>query len=32
VTDDAALHARYREGAKHLPDYDRGEAERALVR
>jgi hypothetical protein len=32
MPDDAALHARYHEVAKALPDYDRGEAERALVR
>jgi hypothetical protein len=32
MPDDAALHARYREVAGRLPDYDRGEAERALVR
>jgi beta-lactamase regulating signal transducer with metallopeptidase domain len=32
MPDDAALHTRYREVAQRLPDQDRGEAERALVR
>jgi beta-lactamase regulating signal transducer with metallopeptidase domain len=32
MPDDAALHARYREVAGRLADYDRSEAERALVR
>jgi hypothetical protein len=32
MPDDAALRQRYREVAGHLPDYERGEAERALAR
>jgi beta-lactamase regulating signal transducer with metallopeptidase domain len=32
MPDDEALHQRYRDVAKRLPDYDRTEAERALVR
>ena len=32
MPDDAALHTRYRAVAQRLPDFDRGEAERALAR
>jgi hypothetical protein len=32
MPNDADLIARYREVARRLPDYDRGEAERALDR
>ena len=32
MPDDAALHQRYRDVARRLPEYDRTEAERALVR
>ena len=32
MPDDAGLQQRYRELASRLPDYDRSEAERALVR